>query len=75
MEVPAIPPWVNLLQQDRWDAIASQPNKILQSPQEEKLVPGTGSAGELWAAKEPLDKQHHAAPDPKPRAATVSSML
>ncbi|KAJ7401819.1 hypothetical protein BTVI_92313 [Pitangus sulphuratus] len=73
MEVPAIPMWVNLLQQDGWDAIASQPNNILQNPQEENLVPGTGLAGELWAAKEPLHKQHHATPDPKPKAAIVSN--
>lgn len=66
MEVPAIPVCVNVLQQDGWDAIASEPNKILQSPEEESLVPGTGPAGELWAAKEALDKQHHAAPDLSP---------
>lgn len=36
------------------DAIASPPNNILQNPQEENLMPGMGSPGKLWAAKEHL---------------------
>jgi len=36
-----------------WDAIASQPKNILQNPQEENLVQGTGSPGKLWAVKKP----------------------